>query len=165
MPFFVYNVSTLVVKAGAYGEIPIGPGEARVALSDLVPMKSSDKKVNHHPNPTALVDNPSAGQKVTLAHDAIDTDGDGVPDVVCGSGVVHFSVQLKGKEGYTLPRLGVRVTLRASSGRLSALSVTTDANGQATFNLASCQDTIMMTVSAQAPDYEPADAKIQCRPM
>lgn len=164
MPFFLYDIKTLSVKSAAFGQLVPVAGEAVAEFSGLIPQDALLKRVNCHPNPKTLVDNSEAGARLVLQHDARDTDADGIPDVPCANGVVRFTVQMKRRDDSDVIRAGVRINLKTSCGRLSALSIVTDAKGRAAFSLQACQDTITMDVTAVAFGYDQAVAHIQCRP-
>lgn len=166
MATFLYDTTTLVVEGSGFFAMQTAPvGKGVVELNHaLVPTGS--KRVDRHPNPTKLVDNPIYGESVQLTCDSVDTDGDGVIDVKIDTGVANLTAQIV-KNGSPVARANVRLLISTSCGKLSALVANTNMTGKAVFSIQACGDTIPMDVTVTAPALgrdAHDDIRIQVRP-
>lgn len=166
MAMFIYDTTTLIVEGSGFFTMQMPPnGKGIVSLAHaLVP--TGAKKVNQHPNPTTLVDNPFYGETIELTTDAVDTDNDGVVDTVVSVGVVNITAQIT-KASQPVTHSGVKLIISTSCGKLSTLTGTTNGSGQVVFSIQAGGDTIPMDVSVTAPELgrdAQAEIRIQVRP-
>jgi len=84
--------------------------------------------------------------------------------IPAGTGSTTITVQLRDGDGNALARDGVTVNFSTTDGALSALSATTDANGQASVTLTASDETVTAKVTATADGYKSGFAQVQFTP-
>lgn len=99
-----------------------------------------------------------------LSETAIDTDADGIVDIVKGTGTNVYTVQLKDKNGVNELTAGKMIAAECARGSLSALSLASDANGKAVFTLTAANETVGSAVRFTCAGYLPSVATIKFLP-
>lgn len=104
---FLYDTTTLEVAASAL-DLAVSPMPAGCAIVVLdAPLTGyREKKVNQHPNPTSLIDNPKFGQHMSLTLNGVQSDPlDGVPYGLA-NGVAQVTVELQKLDRANQPLTG-----------------------------------------------------------
>lgn len=101
--------------------------------------------------------------RLTIATDAKDEDGDGLPEIAAnGRSVATIEVTAQTAGGEPMAD-EVPVTFRTTAGRLSARTVTTK-KGTATVRLTSTRETVLAHVTASAPGFASAHIRLEFVP-
>lgn len=109
-------------------------------------------ELNEEGTPVGIVRKPQP-PRITLTTDAVDTDGDGMPEIPAdGESKARIFINIKDVGGQ--PHLEeTTLFLRTTGGRLSARRILTS-NGKAEASLTSVLETITITVSVRAENME-----------
>ena len=105
-------------------------------------------KLDQQGEPVGIERKPSL-PKISLTTDAIDTDGDGIPELIAdGSSRATIAIEVKTPKGEPVTE-ELTLLFKTTGGTLSARRVTTS-TGQATIELTSSLETVSVTVEASA---------------
>jgi hypothetical protein len=101
--------------------------------------------------------------KITLTTDALDTDGDGLPELKAdGESKATINIEIRNTKG-ELVKKAVDLRINTTNGRLSVRRMTTK-NGTASVELTSSMDTVTVTVSVEADEMETQQMTFELMP-